>query len=85
VADDPEHPTAERSDRSPWNYLLLVPIVIPMLTFLYDDVEPRIFGFPRFYWLQLVFIGLGVVFTAIVYRATKHKVPTAVARPRSKS
>lgn len=81
MADDPEHPPSERSDRSPWNYLLLVPIVIPMLTFLYDDVEPRLFGFPRFYWLQLAFIGLGVVFTAIVYRATKRTVP----RPRSKS
>ena len=85
MADDPDLPPAERSDRSPWNYLLLVPIVIPMLTFLYDDVEPRIFGFPRFYWLQLVFIGLGVVCTAIVYRATKGKGSSAVARPRSKS
>jgi hypothetical protein len=85
VADDPEHPPAERSDRSPWNYLLLVPIVIPMLTFLYDDIEPRLFGYPPFYWLQLAFIGLGVVCTAIVYRATKRSVPTATARPRSKS
>lgn len=56
---------------------MLVPIVVPMLTFLYNDSEPRMFGFPRFYWLQLAFVGLGVVCTAIVYRATKRKVPTA--------
>lgn len=82
MADDPVHPPAERSDHSPWNLLLLVPIVVPLLTFLYDDVEPRLFGFPRFYWLQLAFIGLGVLCTAVVYRMTKRKrhMPTATAR-----
>lgn len=85
MADDTEHPSTERSDRSPWNFLLLVPIVIPMLTFLYDDVDPRLFGFPRFYWLQLGFIGLGVLCTAIVYRATKRQASTGAARSRSKS
>jgi hypothetical protein len=73
VADDPTHPPAERTDRSPWNWLLLVPIVVPFLTFLYNDSDPRLFGFPRFYWLQLAYIGLGVVCTAIVYRATRRK------------
>jgi hypothetical protein len=74
VSDDPKHPRAARTDRSPWNWLLLVPIVIPMLTFLYEDREPRLLGFPRFYWLQLAFIGLGVATTAIVYRMTRRKV-----------
>jgi len=73
VSDDPKRPPAERTDRSPWNWLLLVPIVIPMLTFLYEDREPRLLGFPRFYWLQLSFIGLGVAATAIVYRMTRRK------------
>jgi hypothetical protein len=84
VADDPVHPPAERTDRNPWNWLLLVPIVVPMLTFLYDDLDPQLFGFPRFYWLQLAFIGLGVVCTTIVYRMTRRKreVPTATARER---
>lgn len=77
VADDPVHPPAERSDRSPWNWLLLVPIIIPLLTFVYNDIEPRLFGFPRFYWLQLAYIGLGIVCTAIVYRATRRKPPAA--------
>ena len=62
-----------RSDRSPWNWLLLVPIVVPLLTFLYNDSDPRLFGFPRFYWVQLAYVGLGVVCTAIVYRATRRK------------
>ena len=76
MADDPAHPPAERTDRSPWNWLLLVPIVVPMLTFLYNDVEPRVLGFPRFYWVQLAYVGLGVLCTAIVYRATRRKAPT---------
>lgn len=62
---------AERSDRSPWNWLLLVPVVVPLLTFLYAGDEPRVLGFPRFYWLQLAFVGLGVVCTFVVYRATR--------------
>jgi Protein of unknown function (DUF3311) len=73
VADDPTPRLAERTDRSPWNWLLLVAIIPPLLTFLYDDREPRLLGFPRFYWMQLAFIGLGVVCTAIVYRMTKRK------------
>ena len=82
MTDDPVHPPAERTDHSPWNILLLVPIVIPLLTFLYDGVEPRLFGFPRFYWLQLAFIGLGVVCTAAVYRMTKRKQPPPTATAR---
>lgn len=71
VADDPGPPPAERTDRSPWNWLLVVPVVIPLLTFLYNEAEPRLFGFPRFYWMQLAFIALGVACTAIVYRMTR--------------
>jgi len=64
---------APRSDRSPWNWLLLVPIVVPLLTPLYNHVPPRLWGFPAFYWLQFSFILLGVVTTTIVYRMTKRK------------
>ena len=60
-----------RSDRSPWNWLLLVPIVVPLLVPLYNSVEPTLFGWPRFYWLQLAFVLLGVATTALVYRMTR--------------
>ena len=60
-----------RSDRSPWNWLLLVPIVVPLLVPLYNRVEPTLFGWPLFYWLQLAFVGLGVLTTVLVYRATR--------------
>ena len=60
-------------DKSPWNWLLLVPIVVPMLPFIYNGTEPHLFGFPRFYWMQLSFVGLGAACAGIVYWKTKHK------------
>ncbi|HEX6469335.1 MAG TPA: DUF3311 domain-containing protein [Streptosporangiaceae bacterium] len=69
----PNGRTNGRSDGSPWNWLLLIPVVVPLLTFLYNRTEPRLAGIPFFYWLQLAFIVVGVVCTAIVYQMTKKK------------
>jgi hypothetical protein len=63
--------TPERSDRSPWNWLLLVPIVVPLLVPLYNAVDPTIGGWPRFYWLQLLWVVLGVATTSLVYLMTR--------------
>ena len=71
TGSSPGAETPRRSDRSPWNWLLLVPIVVPLLVPLYNSVEPTIFGWPRFYWLQLAFVVLGVATTALVYRMTR--------------
>jgi uncharacterized membrane protein len=60
-----------RSDRSPWNWLLLIPIVVPLLVPFYNQIEPTLFGWPRFYWLQLAFVALGVATTVLVYRMTR--------------
>jgi hypothetical protein len=60
-----------RSDHSPWNWLLLVPIVVVLLVPLYNKVEPTLGGWPLFYWLQLAFVALGVATTALVYRMTR--------------
>jgi Protein of unknown function (DUF3311) len=67
----PEGVAPRRSDRSPWNWLLLIPIVVPLLVPLYNATSPTIAGWPRFYWLQLVFVALGVLTTALVYRMTR--------------
>ncbi|MEV5831882.1 DUF3311 domain-containing protein [Spirillospora sp. NPDC052242] len=64
---------APRSDRSPWNWLLIVPIVVPLLTFFYNSDSPRLAGIPAFYWMQLLFIPLGVTCTVIVYRMTRKR------------
>jgi hypothetical protein len=81
----PDTPAAgvapRRSDRSPWNWLLVVPIVVPLLVPLYDHRDPELFGWPFYYWVQLVFVALGVLSTALVYRATRRSpVERAAAR-----
>ena len=63
--------TPRRSDRSPWNWLLLVPIVATLLVPVYNRVEPTLFGWPFFYWFQLALVALGVGTTLLVYRATR--------------
>jgi uncharacterized membrane protein HdeD (DUF308 family) len=60
-----------RSDRSPWHWLLLVPIVVVLLVPLYNHIDPKLGSFPLFYWLQLAFVALGVATTALVYRMTR--------------
>ncbi len=67
----PERPAREA--RSPWPWLLLVPVVVPLVTVFYNADSPRLFGFPMFYWLQLAFIVLGVATTTLVYRMTKRR------------
>ena len=71
----PESPPARRpaGDRSPWNWLLLVAIVVPLITPLFNMDSPRLFGFPAFYWIQLAFIVLGVATTTLVYQMTKKR------------
>jgi hypothetical protein len=57
-------------DRTPVNWLLLVPMLLVIWPPLYNKVEPRLFGIPFFYWFQLVVIPISVVCTVLVYRAT---------------
>jgi uncharacterized membrane protein HdeD (DUF308 family) len=61
----------QRTDRSPWNWLLLIPIVVPLLVPIYNKIDPKLGSWPLFYWLQLVFVALGVLTTATVYRMTR--------------
>ncbi|HEY0697905.1 MAG TPA: DUF3311 domain-containing protein [Micromonospora sp.] len=53
--------------------MLFVPIVVPLLTPLFNRDSPRLLGFPAFYWLQLAFILLGVATTTVVYQMTRKK------------
>ena len=66
-------PTDARSDRSPWNWLLLVAVVVPLLVPLYNRVEPTLFGWPFFYWVQLAFVPLGVLATFLADRAARRR------------
>jgi hypothetical protein len=67
----PADTAPRRSDRHPVNWLLAVPVVLALLTPLYNKVEPRLFGWPLFYWLQLSFVIVGVAATSTVYLVTR--------------
>ena len=68
-----EPATVRDRERSPLYWLLLIPIVVPLLVPLFNGHNPELFGFPRFYWLQLAFIILGVGTTTLVYQMTKRR------------
>jgi hypothetical protein len=54
---------------SRWNVLLLVPLLV-LVTPVFNRDEPRLFGFPLFYWVQFLFIPVGVACVAVVYLKT---------------
>ena len=37
-------PPIARTDRNPWNWLLLIPIILPLLTVLYNRETPMLFA-----------------------------------------
>ena len=67
----PSRPRRRRADASHWHWLLFVPIVVPLLTPLYNRLEPALFGLPFYYWSQLSFAVLSTVVITIVHIATK--------------
>ncbi|HEY7706846.1 MAG TPA: DUF3311 domain-containing protein [Gaiellaceae bacterium] len=56
---------------SPWNLLLLVPLLAVLFPGFYNSDDPRLFEIPFFYWYQLAAIALGVACTYVVYRMTR--------------
>jgi hypothetical protein len=70
---DGQHRRPQGGGRSRWHWLVVVAVVIPLLTPLYNRLQPRLFGLPFFYWSQMAFIGLAACVTAAVYQATKRR------------
>lgn len=60
-----------RTDKSPWNWLLVLPLLVTLYPPLYNRTTPELIGIPFFYWFQLAAISVGVVCTYVVYRRTK--------------
>ena len=55
-------PSAKR-----WYWLLLVPCLAILAIPFYNRVEPRLLGFPFFYWYQFLWVVLSSGITALVY------------------
>ncbi|MGX7823835.1 DUF3311 domain-containing protein [Actinokineospora sp. 24-640] len=62
---------------SPWNLLLLVPLLW-LVTPIFNRTGPELIGMPFYYWFQFLGIAVGVLCTSIVYFKTKDKPTTKV-------
>jgi hypothetical protein len=77
TADDAREPdevrtaARRRMNFSPWNLLLLIPLVAVLFPAFYNKTGPELAGWPFFYWYQLVAIPGSVILTLIVYNATR--------------
>ena len=58
-----------------WFWLLVVPFIAMMWVPSYNRIDPQLWGFPFFYWYQLLWVLLGAVITALVYFKTKKLAP----------
>jgi hypothetical protein len=65
------HPPKDRSAGWLW-LLLLLPYIGLLWVPFYNHVEPRLFGFPFFYWYQLLWVPISALLTWIVYRRLGH-------------
>ncbi len=53
--------------------VLLIGIVVPLLVGTYARIEPRLFGFPFFYWYQLLWVFLAAALVALAYWLLKRE------------
>ena len=51
--------------------LLLLTSIVSLCVPLYNVIEPRLFGFPFFYWFLLLLIPVSSLFTFLVYKREK--------------
>jgi hypothetical protein len=54
-----------------WLFLLGLPYVAVLWVGSYNRVEPELFGFPFFYWYQLLWVALCSGIVAVVFRMTR--------------
>lgn len=54
-----------------WYWLLLVPFAATLIPQIYARAAPALFGFPFFYWYQILWIVLSALIVWIVYAATR--------------
>ena|SRR5690349_4494965 len=60
-------------DRRAVHWLLVIPIVMPLLVPLYNRVDPKLAGIPFFYWYQMATALVAIVVMTFLYQVTKDK------------
>ncbi|MDB5958156.1 DUF3311 domain-containing protein [Ramlibacter sp.] len=69
--------SASRQSNRHWLWLLLLPWIAMIWVPSYNRIEPQLWGFPFFYWYQLLWVLISAVITALVYFMTRPGVPAA--------
>jgi hypothetical protein len=54
-----------------WRWLLVVPLVLPLLVTVYNRMEPRLWGVPFFYWGQMACALIAMVTIMLVFQLEK--------------
>ncbi|ANK88153.1 MULTISPECIES: DUF3311 domain-containing protein [unclassified Rhizobium] len=53
-------------------WLLIIPYIGLLWAPFYNLREPSLFGFPFFYWYQLLWVPITATLTWIAYRSVRH-------------
>jgi len=69
MAYDPSRTGQPRNKH--WLWLLILPWIGVVWVPFYNKIEPVLWGFPFFYWYQLLWVLISAVITAFVYKKTK--------------
>ena len=51
--------------------LVVVAVVLPLLVPTYAKADPHLWGFPFFYWYQLMWVFLSAILVSISYRLVR--------------
>jgi hypothetical protein len=57
--------------------------VLPLLTFIYNRETPTLFGFPFFFWFQLLFAPIAVVDGVAVFYLSRRSRGSGRSLPNS--
>jgi hypothetical protein len=60
-----------KSSSRVWYLLLLAPFVAMLWVGSYNSIEPTLWGFPFFYWYQLLWVPLCAAVVGVVFIATR--------------
>jgi len=56
-----------------WLWLLAIPWIAMVWVPSYNRVDPQLWGFPFFYWYQLLWVLVSALLTGIVYVKTRSR------------
>ncbi|NUT37160.1 MAG: DUF3311 domain-containing protein [Hamadaea sp.] len=69
----PRRVTSTHRTHNHLEWLLAIPIVVPLAVPLYNRAEPVLLGMPFFYWFQIACAVLASAVITVVYQAGRRR------------